>query len=51
MITKTSRKIKKIIVNPFLHVCNFSFLKGMFPDAINIARVIPLSKSGDNCFY
>ena len=41
------KKITKFIVHPFLHVCNISFPKGVFPDALKIARVIPLFKSGD----
>ena len=30
-----------------MHICNLSFSKGVFPDAMKIARVIPLFKSGD----
>ena len=41
------KKIKNFIVHPFLHVCNISFLKCVFPNALKIARVIPLFKSGD----
>ena len=41
------KKITNFIVDPFLHVCNISFSKGVFPDALKIARVIPLFKSGD----
>ena len=40
-------KITNPIVDPFLHICNISFSKGVFPDALKIARVIPLFKSGD----
>ena len=45
------KKITNFIVDPFLHVCNMSFSKGVFPDAFNIARVIPLFKSGDKCVF
>ena len=41
------KKITNLIVDPFLHICNISFSKGVFPDALKIARVIPLFKSGD----
>ena len=41
------KKITNFFVHPFLHVCNISFSKGVFPDALKIARVIPLFKSGD----
>ena len=42
------KKITKFIVDPFLHICNtLIFSKGVFPDALKIARVIPLFKSGD----
>ena len=42
------KKITNFIVDPFLHICIISFSKGVFPDALKIARVIPLFKSGDN---
>ena len=41
------KKITNFIVDPFLHVCNISFSKGVFPDALKITRVIQLFKSGD----
>ena len=41
------KKITNCIVDPFLHICNISFSKVVFPDALKIARVIPLFKSGD----
>ena len=41
------KKITNFIVEPFLHICNLSLSKGVFPDAMKIARVIPLFKSGD----
>ena len=30
-----------------MHICNLSFSKGIFPLQIKIAKVIPISKSGD----
>ena len=41
------KKITNLIVEPFQHICNLSLSKGVFPDAMKIARVIPLFKSGD----
>ena len=41
------KKITNLIVDPFPHICNIPFSKGVFPDALKIARVIPLFKSGD----
>ena len=42
--------IKKIIISvlePFMHICNLSFSKGIFPLQMKIAKVIPIFKSGD----
>ena len=42
--------IKKIIISvlaPFMHICNLSFIKGIFPLQMKIATVIPMFKSGD----
>ena len=36
-----------IIIQPLLHICNLSFTLGLFPDAMKIAKVIPLFKSGN----
>ena len=36
-----------IIIQPLLHICNLSFTHGVFPDAMKIAKVIPLFKSGN----
>ena len=45
------KKITNFIVDPLLHICNISFSKGVFPDALEIARVIPLFKSGDKHLF
>ena len=42
--------IKKIIIyilEPFMHICNLPFSKGIFPPQMKIAKVIPIFKSGD----
>ena len=35
------------IVTPFTYICNLSFLTGIFPSKMKIAKVIPIFKSGD----
>ena len=42
--------IKKTIIyvlEPFMHICNLSFSKVIFPLQMKIAKVIPIFKSGD----
>ena len=42
--------IKRIIIyvlEPFMHISNLSLSKGIFPQQMNIAKVIPIFKSGD----
>ena len=42
--------IKNIIISvlePFMPICNLSFTKGIFPQQMKIAKVIPIFKSGD----
>ena len=41
---KSSSSIK---IQPLLHICNLSFTHGVFPDAMKIAKVIPLFKYGN----
>ena len=38
-------------INPFLHICNLSLEKGVFPRQLKIAKVIPLFKSGDDMLF
>ena len=39
------------IGNPLSHICNLSFIEGVFPDSLKIANVIPLYKAEDPmCF-
>ena len=42
------KKIIPHIVTPLKHIFNTSLQKGTFPEAMKIARVIPLFKNGDN---
>ena len=42
--------VKKVIdgiVNPLTHICNVSFISGIFPEKMKTAKVIPIYKSGD----
>ena len=44
-------KIVKVSYNyflsPLVHICNLSFMFGVFPNELKIAKVIPLHKGGD----
>ena len=44
----TIKQIKEIIVTPLVHICNRSFMTGIFPDELKIANVDPICKSGDD---
>ena len=35
------------VLEPFMHICNLSFSKGIFPQQMKIAKVIPIFESGD----
>ena len=51
-ITATFLKLSvECIGNPLAHICNMSFVEGVFPTSLKIANVIPLYKSVDPmCF-
>ena len=36
------------VVQPFLYICNLSFTKGVFPDEMKTAKVVPLFNSEDD---
>ena len=40
------KKVFDYIVKPFTNICNKSFSNGVFPDNMEIAKVIPLYKAG-----
>ena len=40
------KNIIHLVVQPFTYICNLSFATGIFPDATNIAKVIPIYKAG-----
>ena len=40
------KEIIPFIVNPFTYICNLSFYSGDFPNAMKIAKVLPVHKNG-----
>ena len=40
------KNIIHLVVQPFTYICNLSFATGIFPDAMKIAKVIPIHKTG-----
>ena len=40
------KPIADLIVIPLCHIINISFKSGFFPDALKIAKVLPLHKGG-----
>ena len=45
------KRIMTNIVKPFSHICNTSFISGIFPDNMKIAKVVPLCKAGENNLF
>ena len=45
------KKIISSVIKPLVHICNLSLSSGVFPDDMKIAKVIPLFKAGDKCFF
>lgn len=41
------KQIIDVVIEPFTYICNLSFISGIFPDCMKIAKVIPLFKKGD----
>lgn len=41
------KKVKDFITKPLNIICNLSLSKGVFPDKMKIAKVLPLYKAGD----
>ena len=38
-------------IKPLTHIMNISFITGVFPTELKIARVIPIFKSGDSSIF
>ena len=45
------KSIMTNIVKPLSHICNTSFISGIFPDNMKIAKVVPLCKAGENNLF
>lgn len=45
------KNIIEYIVKPFTYICNQSFLTGIFPNNMKIAKIIPIFKSGDRHLF
>ena len=43
---KLLKQVMPQIIQPFTHICNLSLSTGIFPDAMKIAKIIPLFKQG-----
>lgn len=41
------KQLSESLVKPLTHICNLSFISGIFPDKMKIAKIIPLFKSGN----
>ena len=41
------KRIGDVVASPISHIINLSFLNGVFPSELKIAKVIPIFKSGD----
>ena len=45
------KHIKESITVPLVHICNRSFVTGIFPSELKIANVVPIYKSGDEIMF
>ena len=45
------KHIKESIIVPLVHICNRSFVTGIFPSELKIANVVPIYKSGDEMVF
>ena len=43
--------IQNCIKSPLVHICNRSFMTGIFPSELKIANVVPIFKSGDDMVF
>ena len=43
--------VRNCIASPLSHICNLSFVTGLFPDELKIANVVPIFKSGDEMVF
>ena len=45
------KHIKESITVPLVHICNRSFVTGIFPSEMKVANVVPIYKSGDEIMF
>ena len=45
------KQVINYIAKPLAHVCSTSFEYGVFPDNMNVAKVVPLFKAGDRSVF
>ena len=45
------KSVRHCIASPLSHICNLSFVTGIFPDELKIANVVPIFKSGDEMVF
>ena len=45
------KHVKDSITVPLVHICNRSFVTGIFPSELKIANVVPIYKSGDEMVF
>ena len=45
------KSVRHSIASPLSHICNLSFVTGIFPDELKIANVVPIFKSGDEMVF
>ena len=48
---KMLKLMNNYIVGPLVHIFNTSFVQGKVPDALKIARVVPILKKGDPSIF
>jgi len=48
---KVVKQTYQLFLTPLLHVMNLSITQGFFPNALKIARVTPIFKSGDSMIF
>ena len=45
------KQVMNADISPFTHICNSSFLDGIFPEKMKVANVIPPFKGEDKTSY
>ena len=45
--TDIIKDVIRDIAKPITHICNLSFMEGVFPDSMKLAKVTPIYKKGD----